>query len=163
MPCFFILTFSKSSFLSRCLLSGIAIEITPLFMSVVMSMFKHFKSSRVSYFHFALRSRSSRLPYSWNWHHSNAQRPAPCGQRHWRPRLTGTLTVTLGHPDCPAASPAKGLSSSHTRRRRGKCRGEQDTADCRKNLCDYLLFYHSPRPLQMALKSSETLSNNCFN
>lgn len=38
------------------------------------------------------RPRSSRLPYSRNWHHGNAQRPTPRGQRHWRPRLTDKHT-----------------------------------------------------------------------
>lgn len=69
------------------------------------------------------RSRSSRLPYSRNWYPGNAQRPTPCGQRHWRPRLMDTLTVTLRHPDCPAAlrpQLREGLFSSHTRGWRGR-------------------------------------------
>lgn len=85
------------------------------------------------------RSRSSRLPYSRNWHHGNAQRPTPRGQRHWRPRLMDTHSHAQA-PRLPCsftAAAQRGTVQLPDEGMEGeKDGGERAVIDRHQNLCN---------------------------
>lgn len=86
--------------------------ITPLYSSIKNSPVFPLDHSLQNRLHppVICRSRSRRLPYSRNWHHGNPQRPSPCGQRQWRPRLTDMVMQTHNSGTQTALQPDSHIS-----------------------------------------------------